>query len=304
MFYWVNQGKTYREEKEGGYLWAPLKNQSGNQLFHWDNMNKIIPGDIIFNYRKGVICGYCIAKSYAYKSRQPKEFSEDLGWEEDGRMIDAKYYVGPSNIAVSEIYDSLKGLLPEKYNPLNISYINGIPRVKANQGYLYELNQSSGDYLLNKWNISIIETDSDRDTINVEDYLPPTITEKEGLVNSRVGQGKYRRSILHRWKNKCAVTGLSNKELLIASHIVPWREATDFERLDVHNGILLSPVYDALFDKNLISFSDNGQIILTPGLSTDDFKKIGVTGKEKIDGLTEMNKEYLSRHRKKILKND
>lgn len=304
MFYWVNQGKTYKEEKEGGYLWAPLKNQSGNSLFHWDNMDKINPGDIIFNYKKGFICGYCIAKSHAYKSKQPKEFSEDLGWEQEGRMIDAVYYQGTNKLTIDDVYRSLKDLLPKKYNPINLSYINGNPKIKANQGYLYELNEACGNFLLNRWGIGEIETERVLKVNRDEDYIPPTTTEKEGLVTSRVGQGKYRRKILKRWDYKCAVTNLSNKELLIASHIVPWREADNFERLDIHNGILLSPVYDALFDRNLISFSDNGDIILSTVMSREDFNKLGVTGKERIEGFTEKNKQYLHRHRKKILADD
>ncbi|WP_071596984.1 HNH endonuclease signature motif containing protein [Niabella aurantiaca] len=67
---------------------------------------------------------------------------------------------------------------------------------------------------------------------------------------------------MHRWRFACAVTGYTKHEILIASHIVPWRHANNIERLDVHNGILLSPVYDALFDQHLISFENNGKIIL------------------------------------------
>ena len=57
-------------------------------------------------------------------------------------------------------------------------------------------------------------------------------------------------------------TNCSILKILIASHIVPWKEASDNERLDVENGILLSPTIDALFDKHLISFNDDGSIII------------------------------------------
>ena len=52
MYYWVNQGKTYKEEKAGGYLWAPIKNSKGNSFFHWENMTKLKPADIVFNLLK------------------------------------------------------------------------------------------------------------------------------------------------------------------------------------------------------------------------------------------------------------
>ena len=91
----------------------------------------------------------------------------------------------------------------------------------------------------------------------------PNVTERSGLVTSRVGQGAYRKRIIHRWEYQCAVTGFSKLEVLIASHILPWKIATDEERLDVDNGLLLSPTYDALFDRHLISFEKNGSIVLS-----------------------------------------
>jgi len=116
------------------------------------------------------------------------------------------------------------------------------------------------------------------------------------LVNSRVGQGAYRKSILHRWSHKCAATGFNDVRVLIASHIVPWKDSSDEQRLDVDNGILLSPDFDALFDKHLISFDTSGKIVLSSSLSRTSLKPLGVKGKEKIFNLTEGNKRYLENH--------
>ncbi len=110
----------------------------------------------------------------------------------------------------------------------------------------------------------------------------PNITERSGLVTSRVGQGAYRKRIIHRWEYQCAVTGFDKLNVLIASHILPWASADDNQRLDVHNGILLSPTYDALFDRHLISFEDTGKIILSNNIETQAYQKIGVSGKEKL----------------------
>jgi len=125
----------------------------------------------------------------------------------------------------------------------------------------------------------------------------PTVTERKGLVTSRVGQGAYRKGIIHRWEYKCAVTGFDKLDVLIASHIVPWAKSTDEERLDIHNGILLSPTYDALFDRSLISFENNGNIILSDAIDYEAYKKIGVSGTEGIANLSRYNIEYLERHR-------
>lgn len=130
----------------------------------------------------------------------------------------------------------------------------------------------------------------------------PNSTERNGLVTSRVGQGAYRKSILHRWSYKCAASGYKDTRVLIASHIKPWKDSTDDQRLDVDNGILLSPDYDALFDKHLISFEDSGRIILPSGIRQEELSRLGISGMEKIHNLSDGNKEYLESHREKIIK--
>jgi hypothetical protein len=131
---------------------------------------------------------------------------------------------------------------------------------------------------------------------NLIEFNLPTATERSGLVTSRVGQGAYRKRIIHRWEYKCAVTNFNKLDILIASHIVPWSNATDHERLDVNNGLLLSPTYDALFDKHLITFDNNGKIILSDQIEHTAYQKIGVTGKEQIHDLSRYNVQYLERH--------
>lgn len=130
-------------------------------------------------------------------------------------------------------------------------------------------------------------------------YTKPTKTERKGLVTSRVGQGYFRNLLIERFDNKCAVTKSSIVSILVASHIVPWSESTEEERLDVDNGILLSPLYDALFDKHLISFADNGSIIINSKIS-HEIKNLNINTDVKItveDGM----KPFLSRHRDRLI---
>jgi 5-methylcytosine-specific restriction enzyme A len=134
-------------------------------------------------------------------------------------------------------------------------------------------------------------------SFNYNEIRRPNKTERSGLIISRVGQGAYRKSIIHRWEYQCAVTSFNKLELLIASHILPWATASDDERLDVHNGILLSPTYDALFDRHLISFENNGKIILSDKIDSNAYQKIGVTGKEHIKDFSQYNFRYLDKHR-------
>lgn len=88
----------------------------------------------------------------------------------------------------------------------------------------------------------------------------PSSTETERLIIQRVGQDIFRESLLDYWQRRCPLTGITDPELLRASHIVPWSECeTDAQRLDVHNGILLSALWDAAFDRALVTFDDEGQ---------------------------------------------
>lgn len=77
-----------------------------------------------------------------------------------------------------------------------------------------------------------------------------------------------------------------------------WSESSDRERLDVNNGILLSPTYDALFDKHLISFADDGKIIISDRIR-DELKTLSVDESVRIQVNDEM-KFYLERHRSKL----
>lgn len=127
-------------------------------------------------------------------------------------------------------------------------------------------------------------------------------TEYKALVLARRGQGKFRLGVEERWGNKCAVYGYKTREVLRASHIKPWREATNKERLSADNGLLLSATLDALFDKWLISFEDDGSIIISERLNKEDRKSL------KLDGLVlcvsrplnNRQKENLHLHREKL----
>ena len=85
-------------------------------------------------------------------------------------------------------------------------------------------------------------------------------TERKATHNIRIGQAVFRERLIELW-TKCSVTGYSETELLIASHIKPWSQCGNDERLDIYNGLLLSPNIDSCFDKGYISFDDHGNIL-------------------------------------------
>lgn len=121
-------------------------------------------------------------------------------------------------------------------------------------------------------------------------------TEKEQLVKARIGQGKYRNDLIKLWR-KCSVTGVDKVEFLVASHILPWKNADNVQRLNPYNGLLLLPNYDKLFDKGYISFEDDGKIILSKKFNTTFFKQFGIANTDKLSKVFDQNKEFLKVHR-------
>ncbi|MCL2714317.1 MAG: HNH endonuclease [Alphaproteobacteria bacterium] len=88
----------------------------------------------------------------------------------------------------------------------------------------------------------------------------PRSTEAERLVVQRIGQEIFRTRLLDYWQGRCPLTGITDRPLLRASHIIPWADCeNDAERLNVHNGLLLSALWDAAFDRALVTFNDMGE---------------------------------------------
>lgn len=110
------------------------------------------------------------------------------------------------------------------------------------------------------------------------------------------------REILLNNKKCCEICGVANKELLITSHIKPWAKSNKTEKLDCENVLLLCPTHDALFDKGLISFDDNGKIIISSNLDSNDRVLLHLTGKEKIFVNSENKRKYLRFHRENVFK--
>lgn len=126
-------------------------------------------------------------------------------------------------------------------------------------------------------------------------------TEAERLIKERRGQQIYRSRLDKLWSGSCAVTGISIPEALRASHAKPWAECgTGKERLDPFNGFLLSANLDALFDKFLISFDENGRILLNPNLKIEELKKLGINEDMRLRFLEPDHLPYLEYHRKKF----
>nr|WP_233356521.1 MULTISPECIES: HNH endonuclease [unclassified Brenneria] len=127
-------------------------------------------------------------------------------------------------------------------------------------------------------------------------------TERDSIVKSRIGQGLFRDGVVKLW-GSCAVTGLSNLYLLRASHIKPWKDSSNQERLDPMNGLLLQPTLDHLFDSGLITFSANGAVMFSSILFQDDIQKLGLAGDLQLRKLPGKLMGYMEYHREHVFKN-
>lgn len=123
-------------------------------------------------------------------------------------------------------------------------------------------------------------------------------TEKEQIIKSRIGQSAFKKALLAVEK-KCNLCGVSDERFLVASHIKPWSQSNNQERLDINNGLLLCPNHDALFDKGYISFDEDGTIMISDSLDVDT--KIFMNVNESMNiSMNENQQVYMKWHRENI----
>jgi predicted restriction endonuclease len=128
--------------------------------------------------------------------------------------------------------------------------------------------------------------------------LPKNGTEIERMVRQRVGQNTFRNAMMDYWGSACAVTGITVSEVLRASHAKPWADCVnDAERLDVFNGFLLSANLDALFDRFLITFNDDGTMHVSSKLTMDQRISLGLNSAFSLRWVAKEHKHYLQYHR-------
>jgi len=132
-----------------------------------------------------------------------------------------------------------------------------------------------------------------------ETYRELPETTKKRVIESRLGQGYFRANLLSYWK-RCALTGCRALDILKASHIKPWRESTNPERLDRFNGLLLTPNLDALFDRGLMTFQDDGAILVSPDVDRESLPSLGIDQRMRIRRLAPRHLKYLRFHREKV----
>ncbi|MBI5744139.1 MAG: HNH endonuclease [Elusimicrobia bacterium] len=318
-YWWVSQNQTFEQEFEGGYLWSPRRNNNGGFNHAYENMREMAPGDIVFSFVDMRIRAISIVRYCAVPSPKPEEFGNigphwhpTLGW-----MVSVAYKRLNNAIEPRAHMAILGPLQPTHYAPLQA---NG----RGNQAYLFEVPKAMAQVLVGLIGEEAKEfavhsyaaadtaaaiIDDSRAIVNWENAEQKKIesdthipeTEKVRLTNARIGQGLFKERVM-RIENACRITKVSNPEHLIGSHIKPWRESANDERLDGENGLLLTPTVDHLFDRGFISFENSGNLIVSPVADRVSLDKIGIPDLGFNAGtFTSQQKHYLDFHRDMVL---
>lgn len=167
----------------------------------------------------------------------------------------------PGHIELSAESETGPWLLRYSHSPV----IRELGRAELQSATLAELY----DKISKVYRLSASLPDAPLQKFRQETAALPVKTEAEQLVVQRIGQNLFREALMDYWGGRCPITGIADPALLRASHIVPWAMCeSDEQRLDVHNGLLLSALCDAAFDKGLIGFQDDGAMLMSDMLSS------------------------------------
>jgi predicted restriction endonuclease len=234
--------------------------------------------------------------AYIYCSKEQaikyKCFIDEINIPFENTIDDKKYILDPDFFKDKKHKKFIRCRL---YPGIN-SRINIDLKTIQNNGLksLRQPQQKIPDKLLKYLNENInddIEIDK-----SLDKNLP--ITEKLQLSASRIGQGVFRERIIDIDKY-CHVTGVDDATILIASHIKSWKDSNNKERLDGNNGLLLSPHIDKLFDNYLISFDNEGKIMVFNEKAKETLRKWSIDINKSYFTFSPERENYLTYHRKK-----
>ena len=313
VFWWVNQNQTSKQEISGGYMWSPKCNKNGGYNQFYENMRLVDNGDIVFSYYDQHIQHLGIVQRSGVSGSKPSDFGKaGNNWNNEGWFVPVKWHQLSSPLSPKRFFDQLEPTLPEKYSPLNRNTGDGL------QNYLSAVPERMAKVLLNQLGsleVSIVEQaqilgDNEDAVKLLDDTVEQEIinntaideTERKAVVSSRRGQGRFRQNLASIEKG-CRVTGVTDPRLLRASHIKPWRSCADnHERLDGYNGFLLAPHIDLLFDRGYISFSDNGDLMISPRIKSEQLSLLNISSNPTLNVgvFSDKQKEYLKFHRAEV----
>jgi putative restriction endonuclease len=287
-YWWVSHNQKHRDELEGGYIWCPQTTSTGGRRETWTNVSRVSKGDIIFSYARTKIQAVGIATMNAVDAPAPEGYSS---WNDHGWRVAIKWERLENPFSPKDRWNEIARLFPSVHSPMREDG-------DGNLTYLAALSDTLGLKLLE---IAGLENEDavamvDRDIV---EQAGLERTEIERVYQARIGQGLYRRNVID-VESRCRVTRVANLDLLVASHIKPWRQSSNRERLDGNNGLMLSPHIDKLFDAGWISFSDIGDVLVATPEIQHVLSVWGVDPNSNVGPFNEEQSKYLAYHREKL----
>ena len=240
------------------------------------------------------------------------ETSRRQNWENIGWKVKVIFTELANQVRPKDHIEMLRAFLPERYSPL-LPNGNGLQSV-----YLTEVNAPLAEVLVGLIGQEVNSAaeasaaqsaavdDLDLWEGNLERQIADDSrvpeTDRLAIIRARKGQGLFRERVAKN-EPRCRITGVENPAHLIASHIKPWRDATNQERLNGENGLLLTPSIDHLFDRGFIGFEDDGRLIISPVAHRPSLQRMGIDTRNlvKVGEFSLGQKQFLDFHRTAVL---
>jgi len=267
-------------------------------------MEQVAPGDLVFSFCNTYVKAIGVVQRKAETTPKPDFRTAGSNWSNEGWYVAVEFQEIANPVRPKDFLSQLQPFLSIKYSPLQMNG-NGIQSV-----YLAEIPQAFGELLitLSNANLPLIQKElapvpdpESEYEIELEiqaKHLEGDL-EKIQLTKSRRGQGIFKANV-RMIEDHCRVTGVTNIKHLRASHIKPWAQSNDHEKLDGANGLLLSPHVDHLFDRGFISFENRGNILVSKQLNISVLDNWGIEIPANVGDFREVQRNFLDFHRTKI----
>lgn len=291
----VMQGETYHEERNAGILWTPQIDKSGMVPHSWARMRELKKGDHVFHYVKGSIVALSMVKKDCRLDSKADKAEKVF-------VAEATYRELESPLPVREHFAAIKPLLPVKYSPFQED-------ASGNSGYLYPCNEELALQLVALIrSVNVFKVQEEQLELAIEvvrrtshNPLVAWLAEMELELDLKIKQGKeqFRANLLPLWQNECPLCGVAIEELLVAAYAKPWKDSSDLERLEPHNGILLCANHAALFKAGLITFTGGGRLRIAGKIAEKDYSIYGLAESLKVQAVPE-HAAYFRWHKRNI----
>jgi hypothetical protein len=278
-YWWIDHEYSYRHDIAGGYLWTPAGNSSRVRDFYSNALSGAAPGDAILSVAEGGRIGHV--------GRVAGRALGESGPGGDGWWLPVDWTRLPHPRPAADPPGPALALLPADLFHRILHECGAPDWPPAPPDEPDDPAAPEADGVAASRLVYAAALDA---------------SVRDQLIRARRGQGLFRFRVFQ-LERACRLTGIARPDLLIASHIKPWRLcATTHERLDGANGLLLTPHVDRLFERGLIAFSDAGDVLRSPALAADDLARLGLgeACARNVGAFSDPQRAYLAWHREVV----